>query len=176
MIISKIISTAIDKGRIIVKILGSGSKDIKTVFQLSQFGIESRPIKNYRCVYADTGVKGEKVLLGLILNNATINEGETKIYSVDANGVEQIAIKTTNTGNIELGGDTDNLSRHSILESQIHQLRDDYNNLVAAFNQHMHATAAVGSPSIPTPIPDLIPAVDSEIDISTAKIDNILTN
>lgn len=176
MIISKIISTAIEKGRLIVKILGSGSKDIKTVFQLSQFGIETRPIKNYRCVYADTGVKGEKVLLGLILNNATINEGETKIYSVDSNGVEQIAIKMTNTGNIELGGNSDNLSRHSVLETQVHQLRDDFNDLVLAFNQHVHPTAAVGSPSPPTLVPDVIPATESEINISTAKINNVLTN
>lgn len=173
MIISKIISTSIEKSRLIIKILGSGSKDIKTVFALSQFGIESRPIKNYRCVYADTGVKGEKVLLGLILNNASINEGETKIYSVDSNGVEQVAIKLTNTGNIEMAGNSDNLSRHSVLEDQVHQLRDDLNTHIQNYNSHVHPGVTAGGAST---LVTTTTSAQSNINISTAKIDNILTN
>lgn len=173
MIISKIISTAIEKGRLIVKILGTGSKDIKTVFALTQFGIESRPIKNFRCVYANTGVKGENVLIGLILENSTINEGETKIYSVNSLGVEQNSIIITNTGNIEIGGNADNLSRHSILEAQVHQLRDDLNTHIQNYNSHVHPGVLSGGAS--TAVTTTL-STESEIDISTAKINNVLTN
>jgi len=40
----------------------------------------------------------------------------------------------------------------------------------------MHATAATGAPSTPTPIPSIIPAEESDADITGAKINNILTS
>lgn len=176
MILSKIISTAIEKGRLIIKILGLGNNDIQTVYNISTFGIDSRPIKNMRGIYSNTKIKGKNILIGVIFDNITTDEGETKIYSLDSNGSEQFYILLKNDGNCEIGGSSDNLSRHSILESQIHKLRDDFNNLVTAFNQHVHPTAALGSPSIPNPIPNKIPVSNSNIDITNAKIDNIKTN
>lgn len=176
MILSKVISSTIEKGRLIIKVLGLGTSDIKTVYNLMPFGLDSRPVKNMRGIYSNTGIKGEKVLVGFIFNNVTVDEGETKIFSTNTSGVEQFTILLKNDGNCELGGNTDNLSRHSVLQTQIHQLRDDFNDLVTAFNSHVHPTAAIGSPSTPTPIPDVIPASSSIIDITTAKIDNVKTN
>jgi hypothetical protein len=45
------------------------------------------------------------------------------------------------------------------------------NNLENAFNAHMHATAATGPPSIPTPIPGSIPIVTTvKADLENTKI------
>jgi len=176
MILSKIISTSIEKSRLIVKILGLGAKDVKTVYNLLPFGLDSRPVKGMRGIYTDTSIKGEKFLAGILFEDVSVNEGETRLFSLNSDGVEQFYILLTNDGNCELGGDSDNLSRHSVLETQIHQLRDDLNDLVTAFNQHVHPTAAPGSPSPPTSIPDIIPAIESGIDITTAKIENLKTN
>lgn len=173
MRIVKIISTAIEKSRLIVKILGLGANDVKTVYNLSQFGINSRPVKNMRGVYADTGINGEKILIGLIFNNVSINEGETKIYSTNSSGTEQFSILLTSDGNCELGGNTDNLSKHSILQTQIHQLRDDFNSLVNTFNAHIHPGILTGGAS--TLVTTTLGS-QSNIDITTAKIDNLKTN
>jgi len=75
---------------------------------------------------------------------------------------------------IEIGGDTDFMVRFSELETAYNQLKSDHDDLVNAFNAHMHATAAPGAPSIPTPGAG-IPAVASTGDISGAKIDEIKT-
>lgn len=175
MTLSKIISTTIEKGRLIVKILGLGNDDIKTVFNVTPFGIDSRVFKNYRGIYSDTGVKGEKVLLGIIYDNTLTEDGEMRLYSVNAAGDEVFSLHLKNTGNLELGGDADNLVRYSVLKAQFDELNNKFNDLVTAFNQHMHATAGTGAPSIPTPIPDIIPALESTADITNSKINNLLT-
>ena len=176
MILSKIISTAVEKGMLIVKILASGSKDVKTVFNILPFGIDSNPVADYRAIYTDTAIDGEKILIGVINRNVLSGAGETRIYSTDQNGVESVAIKLTSAGNIEIGGNTDHAVKYSALETQFNELNDKFNALVSAFNQHMHATAATGAPSTPTPIPSIIPAEESDADITGAKINNILTS
>jgi hypothetical protein len=66
--------------------------------------------------------------------------------------------------------------RYAKLKKGFDQLLEDHNKLADAFNQHMHATAAPGAPSIPTPVTNLIPAVASEADITESKINNIKTS
>jgi hypothetical protein len=176
MIITKIISTAIDKGKLIIKVLGLGSKDIKSVYNILPFGIDSNPLKDYRAVYADTGTNGEKVLLGIVYTKVIAQVGELRLYSEDSNGNEVFSIHLKNNGTCELGGDSDNLTNYSKLKEGFDLFLEDHNKLVNAFNQHVHPTAAPGSPSPPTAIPDIIPAVESEADISEAKNNNLKTS
>lgn len=175
MILSKIISTTIKKGRLIIKILGLGNSDIKTAYNLLPFGIDSRATKGYRCIYSDTGINGEKILLGVICQNILTEIGETRIFSEDVNGNEVFSIHLKNDGTCEIGGNTDNLARYSILNDEINGLKTDFNNFVSAFNQHVHATAAVGTPSPPTTVPSVIPVSNTDVDISGSKIDSLLT-
>lgn len=117
MILGKIISTAIEKGMLIVKILGFGGKDIKTVYNLLPFGIDCNIPKGYRGVYADTGIDGEKVLIGIINNNVAANPGEIRIFATNNSGVEQIAVYLRNDGTCEIGGNADNLVRYAKLNT-----------------------------------------------------------
>ena len=87
MILSKVISTTIEKGRLIVKILGFGSSDFKTPYNISPFGIDSNVTKGYRAIYADTENDGEKVLVGVLMKNAIAQVSETRLYSEDSNGL-----------------------------------------------------------------------------------------
>ena len=174
--ISKIISTALIKGKLIIKVLRLGGQDVQTVNYAVPFGVDSNPNLEYRAIYAKTGEKGDNVLLGIINNNAIAKSGEIRIYSNDLEGNEIGSIYLTNEGIAEIMGNDDNMVRYSELESAYDQLKQDHDSLVSAFNAHVHPTAAPGSPSPPTPIPNQIPASPSTGDISGAKIDNVKTN
>jgi hypothetical protein len=176
MIISKVISTTIEKGKLIVKVLGLGSKDVKSIYNALPFGIDSNPSKDYRAIYADTGVNGEKTLIGIIYTKAVAAVGEMRLYSEDSDSNEVFSLHLKNNGTCEIGGNNDNAVRYAKLKKGFDQLLEDHNKLADAFNQHMHATAAPGAPSIPTPVTNLIPAVASEADITESKINNIKTS
>lgn len=73
---------------------------------------------------------------------------------------------------ITINQGTDFAVRYNELESAYNQLKSDHDDLVQAFNTHVHATAAPGAPSPPTPAAG-IPASASTGDISGAKINEI---
>jgi len=73
---------------------------------------------------------------------------------------------------ININGGTDFAVRFNVLQTAYNQLKSDHDDLVQAFNTHVHATAAPGAPSPPTPAAG-IPASASTGDISGAKIDEI---
>jgi len=191
MKISKIISTSIEKGKQIIKILGYGAKDVQTVFNVQPFGIDSRPVAKYRGIYADTASKEEKILIGVIFENAEALEGETRLHSEDsdqqemasvylkANGDIELTRNASSTiilkenGDIEINGNGDNMVRFSDLKSGFDTLKEDFNNFITTFNSHVHAgvTPGGGSTAI-TPTP----GSTSTADIDDSKIDNIKTN
>ncbi len=174
--ISKIISTALVKGKLIIKVLRLGEKDVQTVNYSVPFGIDSNPNLEYRAIYAKTGEKGANILLGIINENVLASFGEIRIFSNDLDGNEITQIHLTNEGIIKIGGEDDNMVRYSKLEEAYNELNDKFNDLVSAFNQHVHPTAAPGAPSPPTPVPSVIPATPSTGDITPSKIDEILTS
>lgn len=58
--------------------------------------------------------------------------------------------------------------RYLELKSAFDELKQDFNDLVTAYNSHMHPTAATGSPSPPT-----VTGSSSSADMSDSKIDKI---
>jgi hypothetical protein len=175
MRLTKVISTSIEKGKLIVKVLGLGSRDVQTVNNILPFGIDSNPNKNYRAIYSSTESLEDRILLGILFERALCAPGETRLYAENTGGEEVFSLHLKNDGTCELGGNTNYLTKYNELKTGFDQLLEDHNKLVDAFNQHMHATAAVGPPVIPTVIPDLIPAVASEADISDSKSDILKT-
>lgn len=147
MILSKVISTLQEKGRLIVKILGAGSSDIKTVFNLTPFGLDSNITKNYRAIYADTAIDGEKVLIGVILKNAIADVGETRIFSENSEGNEAFTIHLKNDGSCELGGDTDNMVRYSILKEEYDKTKAVLDAILNILNGAPVNEPGNGSPS-----------------------------
>lgn len=158
-----------------IKVLRYGKNDIQTASQYLPAGIDSKPIAEDLAAHATTSGRGKQIVFGYISNSDKTKEGEIRVYSRDSGGNEMFIMKLCNDGTALLGGDSDFLMRFSKTEKAYNQLKEDHNSLVDAFNQHMHATAATGPPSIPTPIPNVIPTQQSTGDISSAKIEEIKT-
>lgn len=192
IVLTKIISTAIEKGKLIIKILGYGSADVKTVNNILPFGIDSRPIKNYRAIYASTGSKEDKFLIGVLFENSIVEEGEIRFHAEDKDGNEvsfasfknngdielksknSAYIKLVNDGNIEVNGSADFLVRFSKLEEGFNNFKQDMNNFITTvFNTHVHPGVTSGGASTgPSPTP----GTASSATISASKIDNLKTN
>lgn len=164
MILSKIISSTITKGRLLVKVLGLGSSDIKTVYQLLPFGIDSRPVKNYRAVYSDTGIKGEKILIGVINNNVLTGIGEIRIHSEDSSGNEVLYVHLKSDGNCEINGNNDNLVRYLKLDEGLSNMAGDINTELGKIQTAIIALGGTYAKS------------DIDVDISDSKIDELLTS
>lgn len=171
----KVISDEISNlGTRIVKILRYGLDDKQTAVQVAAPGVDASPIKDMIAVYAPTAEKGQTAIVGYINKNQIAEAGEHRIFSQNADGEVQFAIHLKADGTAEVGGADDNMVRFSKLQEAFNQLKSDHNDLVNAFNAHMHPTAGTGPPSPPTPGTG-IPAQPSTADISPAKIDEIKT-
>ena len=171
----KVNATSFDKLKHrIVKLLRFGSRDVQTADEVSPFGIDSNPTKNMVAIYATTVEKGEQIVIGYLLPDKLAEVGETRIYSTDANGGLKFHVWLKNDGTLELGGNAKHLARYEELKAGFDQLKEDLNNIIVAFNSHMHATAASGLPSPPTPGAG-IPASASTASIDSSKIDEIKT-
>lgn len=174
--LGKLISNSFDSiGRLLTKSQVTGKGDIQEVVTSGPFGFDSRAVKDMVAIYAQTAVSGENVVIGFINKDLITEIGESRIFSTDSNGELQTFIHLKNDGNIHFGGDNGNLTRYQELEQAFNDLKGTVNDLVSAFNTHVHPTAATGPPSTPTPVPSSIPATPSTADISGAKIDELKT-
>lgn len=159
-----------------VKALVLGKEDRRTFYESMPFGVDSVPIRGIKVVVAETSTREDKVVLGYINTNQKAESGDYRIYSLNDDGMVATDIWLKSDGTIEMGGDSDNMVRYSALEDAYNELQEKFNDLVTAFNQHVHATAAVGPPVVPTPVPGIIPAIESTGDIEPSKIDEIKTS
>tara|TARA_R110002167_G_scaffold110087_4_gene280360 strand:+ start:21415 stop:21936 length:522 start_codon:yes stop_codon:yes gene_type:complete len=122
--ISQIISSSIDKGRRILKILRLGKDDIQTSFESMPYGIDSVPVKDLIAIQMETGERGKTVIVGYINKNQIADVGELKIFATNAQGAEQGFIHLKNNGvitangtAIELNGNVDNVVKFIPLDS-----------------------------------------------------------
>lgn len=168
----KIISSKISGAVQYVKFLRYGDSDVQEKKTATPYGIDSNPIPEMIAVYAETGVKGESVLVGFINKNAIAQPGELRLFSTNTSGVEQAYLYFKADGAIHLNGTDDNMVRFSKLKTGFDQLRTDLNNLVTMFNVHVHLSAA---PTVPTSTPTSV-ATSSTATINAAKITDIKTS
>lgn len=154
-----------------VKVLLYRKSGARTAAQVAPFGIDSAPPKDMIAIYAETENKGQKVILGYLNRNLAADDGETRFYSLKADGSLSQTIWLRNDGTMEIGGSANFMVRFNQLKAGFDQLKSDHNALVTAFNSHVHA----GSGVIPTPGVG-IPAPASIASIDTAKITEIKTS
>jgi hypothetical protein len=85
-------------------------------------------------------------------------------------------IKLTGSTNIQLNGDSNFAIKYTELKSAFDTLKTDLNNLVTAYNTHIHiTTATVGPSAVPGVIsPTASAGVSSAADMSGAKNDKVL--
>lgn len=163
-------------GRRIIKAFIRTPRDVQTNFQSSPWGDDSQPINGADVVQAETANDEVTLIIGVVQQNQKARPGEKRIFATDEDGKVVIDIWLKNDGTGEFAGTGDFLARFNELKSGFDQLKSDHNDLIQAFNSHMHATAASGPPSTPTPIPNQIPATQSQASIDNAKIDNLKTS
>lgn len=164
MRITKIISTAIIKSRLIIKVLGLGSKDIQTVYNIAPFGIDSNPVSGLRGIWAQTESYEDRILLGVLFEKAIAAVGETRVYSTDADGNVVIAMHLKSNGTVEIGGNSDNAVRYSKLNDGLQNMKSDINTELVKIQV---AISGLGGSYVNTPI---------SLNINDSKINNIKTS
>lgn len=174
MKVVKVLSTRIKDSFLYTKLLKSGKSDVQEVKTASLPGIDSVPLEDDRALYEVTDLSGENFVIGFLVKNRSAEPGEVRFFSLNDQAQEQIFLHLKKTGEIHFGGDSKNLTRYQELETAFNELKEKHNDLVTAFNAHMHPTAGTGLPSPPTPGPG-IPATPSTADITGAKIDKLKT-
>jgi hypothetical protein len=145
--------------------------NIQTPAQASPFGIDSAPPAGMTGLYIETEKNGKPALIGYFNKSLLAADGEFRIYSVDNDRNLSAYIWLKADGTILLGGDAGNAVRFEELKDGFDQLVSDHNDLVAAFNQHVHASNGV----IATVVPGVIPASNSDASVDDSKIDEIKT-
>ena len=175
MNIVKILESSIKDLRLITKILRFGKSDSHTAFVSQPAGIDSRPIKGQRAVFAETANDQEPVLIGYINENAKADEGEIRLYSIDSDGNEKNYFYILKDGTIEVGGDSDFMVRYSALSTAFDELKTDFNSHITNWNTF--STAYVpGGPSVQGLPPTASGSTPSAADISGAKIEEVKTS
>ena len=185
----KILDTLIENGRRIMKFRRKGRDDIQTAKTLSPFGFESAPVNDTFGLHIETSTLNQSYCVGYINEEPITEPGESRIYSTNSSGEEQIAFHFKADGTVEMGGDADNAVRFSELKTGFDQLKADfnalvnsYNALVTAYNAHVHPVPFAdviapsgGSQSLPTPASGS-PGVTSAATIDASKIDELKTS
>jgi len=146
-----------------VKVLRYGLSDVSTPEQALPFGIDSKPIKNKRAVVLNTARKGKNVTVGYLIQSELTESGETRIYSTDNDGIEKFYVQLFKDGTCEIGGDADNMVRYAPLNNSLQAQKNAINIELAKIS------ASIGL------LDGTYTVVPITVDISTSKIDEILT-
>lgn len=159
--IVKVISTEVVNGFRRIKILRFGRGDVQTPTQATPFGFDSNPIANMRAIYGPTATNGKPVIIGYINTENLAAEGEMRLFSTNANGVQKAYVWLKNNGIAEINGNGDYAVKYNALSLSF-----------AAYDAQINANLAAIAAAITglggTYVPTLVNA-----DISTAKVDNV---
>jgi len=173
--LAKTLSSKIVEGLRLIKVIKSGKADTRQAYQSAPHGIESAPAESEEVValYSYTEKRGEPVIVGYLNKRAVVNAGETKVYSTDAEGEEQIAIKLTADGKIKIAGDSDFAVRFTELEKGFKELKDDLNSFVKTYNSHTHPFTGAPPGGAATTSKTTQTGSSSSAEISDAKVEDV---
>lgn len=114
--LAKYFSSIIENGKRIIKSKGIGGS-VMTTKEVGPFGFDAQPPEGMTAIYADTTNADESVIIGYINKNQVAGIGESRMYSVDAQGEVMATIKCDALGRISLNGNAYNSVRYEPLES-----------------------------------------------------------
>lgn len=174
MKVVKVISTKFNEaGQMLTKLLKSGRNDVQEVKTVSLPGIDSVPLKDDIALYDISDISGENFVIGFIVKNRKAEPGETRLFSLDANGAEKIYLWLKKDGTIHFGGDADNLIRYAQTAASINELKNDINDLKNIFAGWVPA-AGDGGAALKAALASYFASPIVE-DITSAKIDEFKT-
>lgn len=184
-IIAKVVDPSVIKdGFRFIKLLWLGRTAIREVIHAKEPGTDTNPQPGTKMILVETLNPKEDVVLMSVDDRNTredLKPGEKAFFSYDEEG-KPLFIITIRGNKMEVGTAPDGTPpsnfavKFNEMETSFQHLQSDHDNFVIAFNQHMHATAAVGAPSPPTPIPTVIPVSQSTADMSDAKSEELTLN
>lgn len=99
--LAKVKSSVIENGKRIMKVIQFGTKTAKEV---GPFGFDSSAPENLTALYCKTSNDDEDCIIGYINKNQLANLGESRMYSVDAQGEVMATILCDASGRISLNG------------------------------------------------------------------------
>lgn len=149
--------------------------DVQEVEQMQLAGFESNPPvgTKHLTVNLGGGWKQSFAENDGVAPDATLEPGESKVYSSDGGTVKAFIILRKD-GTIELNGTGDFAVRFNELQTGFDKLKDDVNSQISTFDAHIHdttATVGTGPPGVISPTTTT--GTPSTADISAAKIDTI---
>ena len=153
-----------------------GGGDVLLVPMYTTPGEDSRPmVGDYAILTSHPGDAGLSCVGFIDATNATESEdGEKLIYSRDLAGLKAGYIHIKRDATVTILGDDDNAVRFSKLKTAFDALKDDFNNLVTAYNAHIHittATVATGPAGVIAPTTST--GTPSQSSVDAAKIEEI---
>jgi len=170
----KIISTSLDSfGKLIVKFSRFGNKDIQTSIEVSQYGVDSNPIKGMVAIYTPTTSNGDTFILGYLNKNRLADVGEFRTFATDADGVEKFYIWQKSDGTCEIGGDTNFAVKFNELKTEFNKLKTDHNNFLAEYKTHTHVLTLTSGTG--TAAPTISTQIANTSNIDNSKNDKIKT-
>jgi hypothetical protein len=146
-----------------IKVLRMGKNDIQECKQAVPFGVDSNPLKGMVAIYSRASCDGEAAIIGYIHKHNIADIGEIRLFATDDDDNEKFYVWLKKNGTLELGGDSENLTRFSPLNQALTQVTTDIN---AEFTVIAGLFAGLGVTYVPTPI---------TVDILAAKINEIKT-
>ena len=155
-----------------VQLEGMADEVLDGVEHVGTYGIASSVPKGAQAIVGFIGGNRDFPFVLALGHNehrpTDLEVGESALYSKFGNEVRLNA-----AGELVFNSGEDYAVKYSELETQFDELQGKFNDLVQAFNSHVHATAAVGPPVTPTPVPTKIPAAVSTADIKTTKVEKV---
>lgn len=156
--LSKIKSVSIEAKQRILKVLQYGPK---TANEAAPFGLDSSPLENYTAIYAETANVGESLIIGYIQKTQLANPGETRLFSLDSNGILKAEIFCKADGSVILNGGGFSSVRYENLNIELQQLKNDINTELSKVKT---AITTVGGTYANAPL---------NLDLTSAKSDTI---
>lgn len=101
--LAKFFSSVIENGKRIIKSKGIGGS-VMTTKESYPFGFDSQPPEGWTAIYSETTNSDEAVIIGYINKNQLVGQGESRMYSVNAQGEVQATIVCDASGRISLNG------------------------------------------------------------------------
>lgn len=133
---AKVKSSSIEFGERILKVLQFGAK---TANECGPFGIDSNPIENMTAIYSITSNAGEDVILGYINKNQLAEPGETRLFSLDSEGILKGEFWIKNDGTILMNGGGYSAVRFENLNAKLLDQKDDINTELTKINASISA-------------------------------------
>jgi hypothetical protein len=176
MRIGRVISSTIEKNRdgegnvLMLKVEISDPDDLQEVELFRQPGIDARPNADASLLIDDLGDAWQVAMAADDNIEPSVDAGEIAIYASDGTAkISQVYCKQD--GTVEVG--LTNFQFVALAEL----VKTEINRVIAAFNLHTHATAALGPPTPPTvftpPPPPAPPFVGLVANTTTVASSNL---